>query len=76
MMNRQDGHPLFAHTDESCTHEEHYDSLLMTKCCVPVTPHPLIVRSHLMTLLDTVRYYPLTLVSAPAGFGKTSLLMS
>lgn len=75
-MNRQDGHSLFVYNDDACTHEKHHDSLLMTKCCVPVTPHPLITRFHLMTLLNTARHYPLTLVSAPAGFGKTSLLRS
>jgi LuxR family maltose regulon positive regulatory protein len=75
-MKRQDEHPSFTHTDGPYTHEEHHDPLLMTKCCVPVTSHPLIVRSQLMTLLDTARHYPLTLVSAPAGFGKTLLLTS
>jgi LuxR family maltose regulon positive regulatory protein len=48
--------------------------LLATKFVVPVASHPLISRPRLSVLLDESLKYPLTLVSAPAGFGKTSLL--
>jgi LuxR family maltose regulon positive regulatory protein len=41
---------------------------------VPVTPGTLITRPRLHTLLDESLNYPLTLVSAPAGFGKTTFL--
>jgi LuxR family maltose regulon positive regulatory protein len=48
--------------------------LLATKFFVPVAPGTLIVRPRLHRLLDESLNYPLTLVSAPAGFGKTMLL--
>jgi len=52
------------------------NQLLATKFFVPVTSHPLIHRPHLNTLLQESLRHPLTLVSAPAGFGKTMLLAS
>lgn len=48
--------------------------LLATKFYVPTSPGTLISRPHLSTLLTESLKYPLTLVSAPAGFGKTMLL--
>lgn len=48
--------------------------LLLTKCLVPPPPYALIPRHQLMKLLDDAMARPLTLVSAPAGFGKTTLL--
>ena len=48
--------------------------LVTTKFIVPVASHPLIPRPRLNKLLDESLKYPLTLVSAPAGFGKTTLL--
>src|SRR5437879_5687760 len=50
------------------------NQLLATKFFVPVASHPLIHRTHLSTLLQESLRYPLTLISAPAGFGKTMLL--
>ena len=50
--------------------------LLATKFYVPVALGPLICRPRLTALLDKSLNYPLTLVSAPAGFGKTTLLAS
>ena len=41
---------------------------------MPVAPHTLIARPRLFSLLEEGRRRPLTLVSAPAGFGKTTLL--
>ena len=50
------------------------DQYLATKFFVPVAPHALIARPRLFSLLEEGRRRPLTLVSAPAGFGKTTLL--
>jgi ATP/maltotriose-dependent transcriptional regulator MalT len=51
-----------------------YGELLATKSFVPVSPHALISRPRLSGLLDAGLHRQLTLVSAPAGFGKTTLL--
>ena len=48
--------------------------LVTTKFFVPAASHTLIPRPRLTTLLEESLKYPLTLVSAPAGFGKTTLL--
>ena len=50
------------------------DQYLATKFFVPTTPHALVRRPRLFSLLEEGRKRPLTLVSAPAGFGKTTLL--
>jgi ATP/maltotriose-dependent transcriptional regulator MalT len=50
--------------------------LLATKFYVPLAPGPLISRPRLIALLSESLKYPLTLVSAAAGFGKTTLLAS
>ena len=50
------------------------NQLLVTKFYVPVAPGPLILRPRLTALLDKSLERPFTLVSAPAGFGKTTLL--
>jgi LuxR family maltose regulon positive regulatory protein len=52
------------------------NQLLATKFYVPVAPGMLISRPRLSALLDKKLKYPFTLVSAPAGFGKTTLLAS
>src|SRR5437899_7030591 len=52
------------------------NQLLATKFFMPVTSHPLIPRPRLASLLDESLKRPLTLISAPAGFGKTMLLSS
>jgi LuxR family maltose regulon positive regulatory protein len=43
---------------------------------IPRPPRPLVVRPRLFALLDEGTKGPLTLISAPAGAGKTSLLAS
>jgi len=48
--------------------------LLATKLFMPVTSGTLISRPRLSSLLYQSLKYPLTLISAPAGFGKTTLL--
>ena len=50
------------------------DPLLYTKLHVPRPRAHLVSRSHLVKRLQQGMDYPLTLVSAPAGFGKTTLL--
>src|SRR5437762_4573794 len=50
------------------------DQLLATKFFVPTSPHPLIARPQLTTLLNQGLRRKLTLIAAPAGFGKTTLL--
>jgi LuxR family maltose regulon positive regulatory protein len=50
--------------------------LLATKFFLPSSPGTLIPRPRLHALLDKALEYPFTLVSAPAGFGKTTLLSS
>src|SRR6266550_1215453 len=48
--------------------------LLVTKFTIPPVRSLLLQRSHLLTVLDQSRSVPLTLLSASAGFGKTTLL--
>src|SRR5215467_4919596 len=48
--------------------------LLMTKFTIPPLRSALLHRSHLLTVLDQSCAVPLTLLSAGAGFGKTTLL--
>jgi LuxR family maltose regulon positive regulatory protein len=48
--------------------------LLATKFFLPTVPRMVIERPRLHALLDKALEYPFTLVSAPAGFGKTTLL--
>src|SRR5437879_4483182 len=50
------------------------NQLLATKFFMPVASHPLIPRPRLASLLDESLKHPLTLISAPAGFGKTTAL--
>jgi LuxR family transcriptional regulator, maltose regulon positive regulatory protein len=49
-------------------------TLLQTKLHRPRLPHNLIVRSRLVEWLNRGIDHPLTLVCAPAGFGKTTLV--
>ena len=48
--------------------------LLVTKFTIPPLRATLLQRSHLLEVLDQGRSCPLTLLSASAGFGKTTLL--
>ncbi len=48
--------------------------LLATKFYAPIASGPLVARPRLNTLLHKSLQHPLTLVSASAGFGKTTLL--
>ena len=51
-----------------------HDQVLATKFLVPIASHALISRPYLTALLNACPRRPLTLISAPAGFGKTTLL--
>src|SRR5687767_15183782 len=48
--------------------------LLTTKLHIPRRVDGLVERSALLAQLDAIRTRRLTLISAPAGFGKTTLL--
>jgi LuxR family transcriptional regulator, maltose regulon positive regulatory protein len=50
------------------------ETLLQTKFAVPTGPSLTVVRERLLELLDAGARRPLTLVSAPAGAGKTALV--
>ncbi len=50
------------------------DTLLQTKLYIPPTRPSLVPRPHLIEKLNAGLYSKMTLVSAPAGFGKTTLL--
>jgi LuxR family maltose regulon positive regulatory protein len=50
------------------------DPLLVTKLRMPRPPPHLVPRSHLTEQLQRAMERPLTLIAAPAGFGKTTLL--
>jgi len=52
------------------------DPVLETKLHRPPLPHDLVRRENLIALLDKERSRPLTLVSAPAGYGKSILVAS
>ncbi|RKZ84235.1 MAG: LuxR family transcriptional regulator, partial [Gammaproteobacteria bacterium] len=49
------------------------DPILQTKIFIPGTRHDLVSRQRLFTKLNTAKDSKLTLISAPAGFGKTTL---
>ena len=51
-----------------------HDALLVTKLRLPRPPRRLVHRPHLTERLQQVLERPLTLIAAPAGFGKTTLL--
>ncbi|GHO71243.1 helix-turn-helix transcriptional regulator [Ktedonobacter sp. SOSP1-52] len=62
--------PLALHN----THHKALDLLLATKLHMPRPRTQLVPRAHLVEHLQRGASSPLTLISAPAGFGKTTLL--
>jgi LuxR family maltose regulon positive regulatory protein len=50
------------------------ESLITTKLLVPTTRADIVTRRHLIDVLHQSLSHKLTLVSAPAGFGKTTLI--
>lgn len=55
-------------------HSEHKPMLLLTKLSHPRLPSSLVAREHLLTRLGATPLHRLTLLSASAGWGKTTLL--
>jgi LuxR family maltose regulon positive regulatory protein len=56
------------------THGAEIDELLSTKFALPRLRSPLVSRETLLARLDQGLDHKLTLLSAPAGFGKTTLV--
>src|SRR5215813_11586970 len=50
------------------------DSVIQTKLAAPPPRSAVVARPRLLDMLDAGLHGPLTLVAAPAGFGKTTLL--
>lgn len=59
---------------ENCSLPSYHHVLLKTKLALPPTPEHLVTRPRLLYLLQAGAVKPLTLVCAPAGFGKTTLV--
>jgi LuxR family maltose regulon positive regulatory protein len=53
-----------------------YTSLITTKIVVPPARPHMVVRQRLLEVMEDATSRPLTLISAPAGFGKTTLITS
>lgn len=53
---------------------QHRSPILATKLFAPALPSSVLRRDRLLRSFDGILLYPLTLVSAPAGFGKTTAL--
>ncbi len=53
---------------------KHQVPIIQTKFCAPLLTSDLVERDRLMALLDGSLEVPLTLVSAPAGYGKSILV--
>ena len=67
-------HRLLASVDNMEESAVKSESLLLTKLYIPPVRSDAVERSRLAALIDQGIDKPLTLVSAPAGFGKTTLL--
>jgi LuxR family transcriptional regulator, maltose regulon positive regulatory protein len=53
---------------------DHPRLILKPKLRAPIPRHEQVTRPRLLELLGTVRHRKITLVSAPAGYGKSTLL--
>lgn len=68
-------HPAPCETHPSSSRlDEPGEALLLAKFSVPRQPNALVMRKRLLQILDTAFVHPLTLLSASAGWGKTTLL--
>ncbi len=65
---------LLASTDDTEETAVRNESLLLTKLYIPPVRPDAVERARLTALIEQGTGMPLTLVSAPAGFGKTTLL--
>lgn len=70
------GEPPVSHVQTSASTELHVPehTLLLTKLNIPKQRTNLLPRPHLVAHLEQCRHHKLTLISTPAGFGKTTLL--
>jgi LuxR family maltose regulon positive regulatory protein len=69
-----DGFASIAVSKGTAREQEVSSSLLSTKLYIPLVRPELVPRPRLIERLNAGLYHKLTLVSAPAGFGKTTLL--
>lgn len=70
---QEPGSPMFGSRGSSKA-QAHPTSLLVTKLNIPPPRENLVPRPRLVRRLDQLTRYRLTLVAAPPGFGKTTLL--
>lgn len=73
---QRDADKVPAATVETPPVDDDLDNLLQIKLQLPISPGDLVPRVDLHTRLDSGRERPLTLVSAPAGYGKSVLIGS
>ncbi len=66
--------PRFVGNASSCEYNRNVTVILPTKFYIPPTPTGFVVRPQLLEKLDEALTHRLTLVSAPAGAGKTTLV--
>jgi len=60
--------------NERMTSRDSLQPIIQTKFCIPHLTPDIISRQRLLSLLDKSMEVPLTLVSAPAGYGKSVLV--
>ncbi len=63
-----------SHTSRATAADQHDQILLLTKLFVPHPTPMLVNRSRLLARLTAAVHHPITLLLAPAGWGKTTLL--
>ncbi len=68
----REGKPVFEQTTPMPAH--YFEPLLMPKLELPRSNSTLLPRPHLWEFLDKCQEYKLTLLSGPAGYGKTTLV--
>lgn len=73
---QRDADNVPAATLEAPPVDDALENLLQTKLQLPISPANLVPRADLFARLDSGRERPLTLVSAPAGYGKSVLISS
>ncbi|MBA2286329.1 MAG: hypothetical protein H0W02_12675 [Ktedonobacteraceae bacterium] len=66
--------PVPQQSHDAARSTKRYPPLLTTKLFIPLVHERIVTRPRLLERLQQVTYHALTLVLAPAGFGKTTLL--